>query len=291
MQADLVKCTTQDGVTLDGAFFQPQVATSNRGAVDAMLLVHGSGGSFLGALQLYLADRFRQAGYPAASFNTTGHDLVWGQPGHYFGNAFEILDRCRIDLDAAIAWLAGRGYQRIGILGHSMGAVKVVYYQAHTHDPRVAAVIAASPVRLSHTYFLKSEAAEEYRGYYEKAVALVDSGQPDALFPVNFPMPHLWSAAAYIDKHGPQERYNVITFTSKVNCPLLLLAGALETHPRLRDAAKDAYATIKGRKDVRLVIAEGADHGWAGQHERLFDEVLGWLGKLKEAVEVPGGKE
>ena len=283
MQAELAQTTTSDGIALDGAFFAPRGSGPSDRAVDAFLLVHGSGGSFYSNMMLAMAERFRDAGYASASFNTTGHDLVWGAPGRFFGNANEILDRCRIDMDAAITWLAERGYQRIGILGHSMGAVKVVYYQAHLQDARVAAVVSSSPVRLSHTYFLSSEAAEEYRGYYEQAKGLMESGQPDALFPVNFPIPHMFSAKAYIDKHGPEGRYNLVDYASKVRCPLLIAAGSLETHPRLKDCASDVYDTVRDNPSAKLFIQEGADHGWSGMRDQLADAVLQWVGRLQVA--------
>lgn len=279
MQAELVQTTTSDGIALAGAFFAPQALASPGRPVEAMLLVHGSGSNFYSGLVPPLAARLRDAGYATAAFNTTGHELVWGAPGRFFGNAYEILDRCRIDLDAAITWLAERGYRRIGILGHSMGAVKVVYYQAQVQDPRVIAVIAVSPVRLSHAYFLASEAAEEHQRYYEQARKLVESGQPDALLEVTFPMPHLFSARAYIDKHGPEERYDLLRYTGSLRCPLLIAAGSLETHPRLRDFAQDMYTTVQDNPAAGLVIVEGADHGWTGMRERLADVVLEWAGR------------
>ncbi|MEE8442609.1 MAG: alpha/beta fold hydrolase [Dehalococcoidia bacterium] len=283
MQAELVQTTTSDGIALDGAFFAPQEAASLGQPVEAVLLVHGSGGNFYGGLMPPLAARFRDDGYAVASFNTTGHGLVWGAPGRFFGNAHEILDRCRIDLDAAIGWLAERGYRRIGILGHSLGAVKVVYYQAHVQDPRVTAVISVSPVRLSHSYYLTTEEGDEHERNYQQAKELVESGQPDALLEVTFPMPHLFSAKAYIDKHGPEERYDLLRYTDSVRCPLFIIAGSLETHPRLRDFAQDMYNTVQNNPMTHLDIVEDADHGWTEMRDQLGDVVLEWVGRLQPA--------
>ncbi|MBI4339429.1 MAG: alpha/beta fold hydrolase [Chloroflexi bacterium] len=285
MQVELVKCTTVDDIALDGVFFAPREGGMAGGTVDAALLVHGTGGNFYGAILLEMAERLRRASYAAVSFNTTSHDVVYGSPERPWGNAYEILDRCRRDLDAGVTWLARRGYNRIAIFGHSMGAVKVVYYQACVQDPRVAAVIASSPVRLSRSYFLASEAGEEYRRFYESAQALVDAGQPDTLISATFPNPQFYSARSYIDKHGPAERYNVLRHAHMVRCPLLLMAGSLETHPRLRDCARDAFETIKYKPDARLVIQEGADHGWTNLREAQADHVLAWLGQLPLAAE------
>ena len=254
-------------------------------------MVHGSGGQFYGGEMLSRAARLQDAGFAVATFNTRGHDIVTrghdplrGAPARHIGNAYEILDECRYDLAAAITWLEDRGYSRIGILGFSMGAVKVVYYQAHVQDPRVAAVIAVSPVRLSHSYFLASEGAEEYQRHYQQAKELVESGQPDALFRVTFPMPHVFGAAVYIDRHGPSERYNLLHYASKVKCPLLLIAGTLETHPRLLNCARDVYDTVRGNPGAELVLMEGAEHGLPGMEDQLVDAVVQWAGRLQPAA-------
>ena len=71
-----------------------------------------------------------------------------------------------------------------------MGAVRVTYYAATQGDPRVAAVVTVSPVRLSYSYYLKSEDAEEFRANVEIAQRLVDEGEPNGVFRVNFPIPN-----------------------------------------------------------------------------------------------------
>ena len=112
-----------------------------------------------------------EQGYACLALNTKGHDTVWAEQGagRYYGNALEILDNSRSDLRAGIDYLWEKGYRSIGILGHSMGAVKVGYYAANENDDRVAAVIPISPVRLSYSYYMESEDAEEFRGIIEQA--------------------------------------------------------------------------------------------------------------------------
>jgi len=284
MQTELVQATTNDGIPLDGAFFAAEGLPSQKRALDAVLLVHGSGGNFYSKLLLAVAQGLRQAAYPSVSFNTTGHDLVWGAPEKLMGNAHEILDRCRLDIKAGIDWLEGRGYKRIGIFGHSMGAVKVVYYQATERDQRVAAVISSSPVRLSHSSFLTTEGADEHRRNIDRAQSLINEGRPDDVFPVSFPMPHLFSARSYLDKHGPDERYNLVKYVKDVRCPLLIMAGSLEDHPRLRNCAVDMHELVKDRAEASLVIQQGADHGYTGMLDRLADKVVSWVARL-ETVE------
>ncbi|MBI4201929.1 MAG: alpha/beta fold hydrolase [Chloroflexi bacterium] len=287
MQVELVRATTVDDIALDGAFFAPREGGAAGRAADAVLLVHGTGGNFYSANMLYLAERLRQAGYPAVSFNTRGHDVVYGNPDRLLGNAHEVLDRCRWDIDAGVTWLTTQGYKRITIFGGSMGAVKVAYYAAFTQDPRLAAVISCSPVRLSHTYFSQCEMAEQYRAFYGKAKALVEAGEPNTLIAATFPNLQFYSARSYLDKHGPGERYNLVRYVAQIRPPVLLMAGTLETHPRLRDAAKDAFETIKFKPDAKLVIQEGADHVFANMREVLASHVLDFLGQVQPVPKKP----
>ena len=46
MLVDLISVTTSDEIFLDGAFFPAAIEASRPGPVDAMLLIHGSGGAF-----------------------------------------------------------------------------------------------------------------------------------------------------------------------------------------------------------------------------------------------------
>ena len=205
MLVDLIRITAADGMELDGAFFEPVPGVKADGPIDAVLCIHGSGRNFYTPATANMANDFRNRGYAALALNTRGHDTVWvdRQTGAAEGNAYEILDAGKQDLRAGIDYLASLGYQRIGILGHSMGAVKVTYYAATEDDRRVAAVIPVSPVRLSCSYYLESEDAGEFRANLETADRMEAEGRALDLFSVDFPIKEIFSAAAYLDKHGP----------------------------------------------------------------------------------------
>lgn len=285
MYVELVQTTTSDGLTLDGVFLPPHSPVPDTQPIDAVLFVHGSNGNFYRSAVVSRMARLRDAGFAAAAFNTRGHDMVTsGVQGRLNGNAYDILDECRFDLDAAITWLSKQGYQRICILGTSLGADKVVYYQAQTQDPRIAGVIAFGPVRLSHSYFLASVAGEEHRRNYQRAKELVESGHPDELMHVDFPNKgSLFSAQVYIDRHGPTERYNPVPLGDRIKCPLLILAGTGENHPRHQDCARDMYNAMRDHSSTKLVLVEGATHGFPGRDNEFVDAVLQWAGHLRPA--------
>ncbi len=282
MLVDLISVTTSDGITLDGAFFPAATDASGSGPVDAMLLIHGSGGRFYAPATRTMAEDLSRRGYPCLALNTRGHDTVWidtaSEVPH--GNAFEILDISRHDLRAGVDFLAERGYQRIGLLGHSMGAVKVTYYAAWEDDPRVRTVIPISPVRLSYAYYMESPDAKEFQGYLERADQMESEGRAQELMKAEFPIPQYFSAASYLDKHGPAERYNLVTLAPRIKVPLFIVAGSLETHTRLRDMARDLALAAVNSPRAEHIIIDGGNHALQNRKQEAALAVLNWLASL-----------
>ena len=292
MLVDLIHLKAADGMELDGAYFAPSPDVAPVGPIDAVLCIHGSGRTFYTAATANMADDLRNRGYGALTLNTRGHDTVWvdRQTGVAEGNAYEILDTGRQDLRAGIDYLAGLGYQRIGILGHSMGAVKVAYYAAVENDPRVAAVMPVSPVRLSCSYYLESEDAEEFRANLETADRMEAEDRALDLFYVDFPIKEMFSAAAYLDKHGPAERYNIIQHAPKIRVPLFVLSGSLETHTRLLDVPQDMITAAVNSPRAEYLVLEGGNHSLTNMMPEAGEAVLNWLASLT-AASVPAAAD
>ena len=282
MIVDLMSTQTSDGIRLDGAFFAPDRSAQRNGPVDAVLLIHGSSANFYHPATRFMAEDLRSQGIAALALNSAAHDTVWVDvaSGRFYGIAFEILDRSRLDLRAGIDYLWGLGYRRIALLGHSMGAVSVAYYAATEDDGRVAAILPISPVRLSYSYYMDSEDAEEFKSIVQRAGQLEAEGKAQELMPVEFPITQMFSAAAYLDKHGPAERYNLVTLAPKIKVPLLAMAGSLETHTRLKDMAHDLAVAAVNSPQADYVVIEGGNHSLTNRREEAASVVLNWLGSL-----------
>ena len=282
MNVDLMSTQTSDGIRLDGAFFAPGPSAQRQGPVDAVLLAHGSSTNFYAPATRFMAEDLRNQGIAALALNSAAHDTVWVDvpSGQFYGIAFEILDRSRLDLRAGIDYLWDLGYRRIALLGHSMGAVRVAYYAATEDDERVAAVLPVSPVRLSYSYYMDSEDADEFKSIIQKADQLVADGKAQELMPVKFPITQYFSAAAYLDKHGPAERYNLVTLAPNIKAPLFAVAGSLETHTRLRDMAHDMAVAAVNSPRADYVVIDGGNHSLNNRREEASSVVLNWLGTL-----------
>jgi dienelactone hydrolase len=289
MLVELVRVKTSDGLRLDGALALPTESSTTPLVVDAVILLHGVGGSFFsGAMFDPLTARLLELGIAVLRVNTRGYgsiNMIATDGGATRGGAaFEVVDQCRYDINAWCDFLVARGMSRIGLVGHSLGAIKAVYSAAHARHPNLASVVAASPPRLSHSAFQHGPRSHDYFDSLATAKQLMNEGRPEQLLTAKFPFPLLISAASYIDKYG-DERYNILKFVSQVECATLYIYGSLELEhggiafaglpEAIQLAATQAVEATRPKVEVTTIA--GADHFYAGKYGELTDVVATWL--------------
>ncbi len=284
MLVDLVQTTTCDGLRLDGAYQEPPPGTPRALALDALCLLHGTGSNFYGSTLLEaVAEGVLALGCAVLRVNTRGHDPVstaaTARGGRRCGAAYEVVDECSQDIAAWLAWLRGRIGPRVGLLGHSMGAVKCLYAAAHELDLSPACVVAVSPPRLSYEWFCSGPRRAEFLEAYALAEGHVQAGQPAALLDVKFPLPYLVSAAGYLEKYGPDERYNYLRFAGRVPCPVLFAFGAAEIEGNVAfQGAPEAVRALAARHPrLEVEVVPGADHFYTGLRAEAVARVVAWL--------------
>ena len=284
MLVDLVRVTTGDGVRLDGMLQKPTPQTASDLAVDALLLVHGTGGSFFSSsLFDSFAERFVKLGVAVLRINTRGHDLVstavTNEGARRQGAAYETVDDCRHDFNAWLDWLSGQGHARIGVVGHSSGAVKTIYSQTRQPHPAVSRLIAVSPPRLSYAWFELSSMSAVFQETYREAEKHIKNGRPQALMEVAFPLPMLITAEGYVEKYGPEERYNFLRYLDRLPYPTLFTFGSVEVADNVAFQALpesvEEHLAQSGRGRVEVI--EGANHFYYGLHGVLIRCVEDWL--------------
>jgi dienelactone hydrolase len=282
--ADLVRAVTSDGCTLDGALTRPESIMTRLLRLDAVLLIHGTGGNFYSSTFFeLLATKLVERGVAALRANTRGHDgistLVTAKGAVRMGAAYELVDDCRRDLAGWMAWLKQNIGSRIALLGHSLGAVKCLYAAAQELNLGAAAVVAVSPPRLSYSWFCQSPKAGEFLETYRRAEELVRQGQPQALLEVKLPLPFVITAAGYVEKYGADERYNYLNCLAFVPCPTLALFGGIEIENNMAfQAAPDEVRGLGAKSQhIDVDIVPGADHFYTGVREDAWKRVEAWL--------------
>ena len=79
--------------------------------------------------------------------------------------------------------------------------------------------MAISGPRLSYSAFMNAAESSLFWESLHTAQEMVKAGQGEELFTSKFPFPLLITAAGYIDKYGPAERYNILKFAAELPCP------------------------------------------------------------------------
>jgi dienelactone hydrolase len=192
MLVDIVSVETKDGVKLHGSHRVPAEGATNDLPIDVLVMHHGVAGNFYGS-DLFddLSDLIVGDGIAVIRANNRGHDPVsWGVGSagrQRIGAAYELMDNAPHDWDAWIGFAADRGYKRIGVLGHSLGATKTIYYFGNQDDERVKLAICLSPPRLSYSAFQRDPDGPEFNTYVAKAKERLDADDPRGLIDARCP--------------------------------------------------------------------------------------------------------
>jgi alpha-beta hydrolase superfamily lysophospholipase len=281
MDVDLVQTTTRDGVRLDGMLQMPTYFAKDR-PVDCLCFVHGTGGNFY-ASTLFdaLGKRCLERGFVVLRVNTRGHDgisnAVTARGGRRLGAAYEVVDDCRHDITAWLDFMRDRFGPRVGLVGHSLGAVKCLYALAHESALNAACIVAISPPRLSYEWFCSNAEGTLFLEAYHQADALVQAGKPGTLMEVVIPLPMAITAGGYVEKYGPEERYNYLRFIASVRCPVLLTLGAMEAAQNVAfRGAAEALAQARQRA-LSVTTIPNADHFYSQARDALLAHIDEWL--------------
>ena len=290
---ELVSVETGDGVHLDGVWQEPSTSGASRLGVDAVVMHHGVGGNFYTTpLFNQMSQWLLEHGCAVLRANNRGHDFVSRTTVHgeraLLGAAYEDVDDCRYDWSAWVEFARAAGMERIAVWGHSLGAVKSIYYMATERDPRVRCVVAFSPPRLSYSAFQGTEEWEEFQRCYQEAKRHVDGGHPETLMQVARPMALLLTAGTFVEKYGPEERFNHLRYIPDVPVPLLLTIGGHEGVVAGFGGSKLSFIGLAAEVErlsgelehLTFASIPQADHFYTGRVGELWDVVRPWLERM-----------
>lgn len=265
MLAELIKLQTQDKKTHFGALYMPE---GNPKAI-GVIFVHGMTGSFVGEMESVTPGLVAKTGYACLVANNRGTD--------YSGAATEDFAGCIYDIGAAIDFLVGRGFERIALLGHSKGGVKVAHYLSQTNDSRVVCLGLLSPAENVHgvpVWMAKSMGHDDIKQFIPTVRQLVESGQGDKF--ITMPeWPYFVSARTFLDHYNVRGD-NVLALARSFKLPLLALCGELE----LEWCKPVASLRKKHAANVRVVIIPGADHVYTNREAAVAEVIVDWLDGL-----------
>ena len=279
-EEELVSIEAEDGLPLDGAVIRPVGRAPHH---VPLMYVHGLSFRFYAREILAIGRALAGHGYTFVTGNNRGHDGGYSYrpdpnalPQIYGGSWENIFDAPR-DISAWIAFTVGLGFNRVALLGHSLGGRKVVPYQAENNDPRVAGLVLASPP--VDSYRPNAEVTRQARAW-------VAEGRGMDLLPwgVTGAAMRTMSAQGYLDRYQPGWDHFGLEdpdpAIGRVRCPVLAFYGTEE--PAVGGAAElemiRARACAAARVETHLI--DGADHTYTGKHDAVGRILAGWMGTL-----------
>jgi pimeloyl-ACP methyl ester carboxylesterase len=145
----------EDGVLLAGVVTRPAEEATKP---IAFVFIHGYPISATLPFTTNIGRAPAGHGYTFVAANTRGHDIgtwLFRRDGQLMlgGAWWELFDESPRDLAGWISFAEQQqGFRGVVLVGHSFGALKVVYYQAEQQDPRVLGVVVAAPVMRPHAW-------------------------------------------------------------------------------------------------------------------------------------------
>jgi pimeloyl-ACP methyl ester carboxylesterase len=263
VKAELIKLKTTDGLTHYGALYAPAKPRRRNLAV---VMVHGMTGSFIGEIESAMPPLLARAGYPCLVANNRGHE--------FYGTATELFAGFVPDGGAALDFVAGRGFGRIALVGHSRGGIKVAYYMARRTDPRIVALGLLSPADSVRTIARQVGPLLGGRRWLARVRALVAEGRGDTILTYS-EWPYMLSAASLLDSYNAKG--DVVSENLKsIRVPVFAACGEKE----LDWCTVIARLSVDPPPGYTVHVIPRADHVYAGEEPELARRLIAWLNTI-----------
>jgi len=282
MLGTLVQTTTSDGVRLHGFL------TAHPDTQSAWVLVHGVNSNFYSSsLLLDLAQRLGDSQTAVLLVNTRGHDILSFNSGPApvrTGSQIENIHASQLDLDAWFQFLNRAGFERVKLLGHSLGSLKSILWSLKGNRS-LNALVAVSPPRLNTKLLLADpEKGSIFQEHLRAAMEKLDAGDPEFVLKVRFPLPMWISASAYLDKYGSGDDYDYLVMLQELRIPTLWTFGQYEVEGgsasfRNADVAlrNILSSDSAGCEKHSVCVVPNADHSYRGVTAQLADCISDWV--------------
>jgi pimeloyl-ACP methyl ester carboxylesterase len=271
------------GRTIQGAMFMPD-ARHARPTV-GVVLVHGVESYWYQGPPMFLAGLLANRGYAALAYN-----------GAHSGESFRSseFDTAVQEVGAAIAYMKSRGYQRLLLVGHSLGTPIVEHYAGTEPDPAVKALAVYGPhidiPAITRDSLLGPELYEKFRAECRALVA-EGKGEEIKLLPYREGRFIITTAKTFLSYRDTEtSKAAVEKAIERIRIPLLIVydpadniqgKGGLTRRETLAQQIK-AHAVAAPRADIVVIpsVAQTSPlkaHNFVGNEVLVSDKTAEWL--------------
>lgn len=290
MGTRLLTLATADGHEWDAMLLKPRFGEPARKRL-LVIVVHGSVGNYLTGVPRRIAFDLAGHGFSVMSINTRLANY-----GPFFGGG--LFHKTPLDLSAALEAAGRQGYDRVALLGYSMGCTVCTNFIAQEQPPQVVGLCTiAHPESLPESLRLRWQrygAAPSYEEVVEVARPIVaedpDDPPGDRIFTVmraNGPMPtpengEIWTYATWWSSRGPESPHAESRVQiANVHVPIAILQAGNDHLIQPGEGYELAHiAERAGNADVFLDMVPQADHVFTGCVDEVSGMAAAWLAGL-----------
>jgi dienelactone hydrolase len=277
----LVYADTADGFQHAGLLFRPIEAGNARPI--GIVWNHGLAGTFYSTHAVRIGRTLAEQGYTFIAGHNRGHDVgaMVRRPKEatavLAGGVWELFGDSPHDIAAWLDVAEQQPVERIILIGHSLGALKVVYYQSNRQDPRVSGLIAASPPVRSF------RRARELKWTAE---LMVNSGRGQDLLPWGSALVGGGTTSAQtvldrnrigLDLFGVESENPIV---GQIRCPMLAFFGTNEAWVGNADDLEMIRRNARSAARIDTRMIDGADHTFTGRETEVANAVANWIESL-----------
>ena len=268
-----VKITTKDGLDFEGFF--------SEGSKDkpAVIYIHGMFGNYkLPNFINNLKEELIKNNFAYLATNNRGE----GE-----NSRFELLEEAHLDITATIKFLINKGYNKIILIGHSVGTVKVVRYLFEgEYKNNIAKLILISPIdplggRIAH-------GRNNIDEFLKKAEDKVNQGEGNEMITSEFDHDDV-SYQTFISWYKRDDLGRMFEFCNKeydfpilnqIRIPVKAIAGTKDEylHPSNPENPEEAMNILsKDIKDFDYKIIKDSGHNFDGFGNELVIEIINYI--------------
>jgi pimeloyl-ACP methyl ester carboxylesterase len=284
---------TEDDLRLMGVHYP--------GRGTCVLEVHGMSGNFIENYYAHaLGEELSDAGFGFIYGHNRGYNHINNIPtkparpenngwnSTRIGAMYELFEDCPKDISAWINKAKELGYEKIILLGHSLGCNKVIYYLYKQPNPDIIGVILASPPDMVGLVELEKY-QPNHHSLLGEAQKLVASGRPRQLLSSSiWDGEYILSAQTYLslfEEGGPADNLpvnrnpRVFSQLATIRQPILGIMGEYDDIEirYLRGDIMLIKSKATSCKDFEIKLIKGANHDYHNREELFAETVLAWV--------------
>lgn len=292
MKINIHHVVTSDDIKLQGVEYEPDKRDL------CVIFIHGMSGNFIeNYFAQVLGEKLSNEGFGFLYGHNRGYshindvstsqkDEKGGYKTKRIGVVYEIFEESVFDIDSWVAKAIGLGYKRIVLLGHSLGAPKVIYYNS-IKKPNLAGLILLSPGDMVGL-IQKPEYQSNSKELYLEAEMNINNGEPRKLLSFQIWDWYNLSSQTFLslfNVHGPVDNIPLhevagdFSQLAAITAPILAVVGEYDDIAinSLEEDLEMIQQKALGAASFMKVIVPKANHTYDSQEENLASVILKWL--------------